>query len=120
MLTPPGSICKEIEKYLRRKEDEPDKPWADPSGSLLQSVDCRCRYCYAACDAIGKERDVRENKEKNSEAIVKNSVLELCSSAESENIPKLKEDPVLAEFRRSGLTFSQAGVSSELFIRNSE
>ncbi|CAO2648343.1 Nn.00g076100.m01.CDS01 [Neocucurbitaria sp. VM-36] len=117
MSTPPYSICEEINRYLTRKKEEPNTPWANPSGSLIKSSKCGCRYCYTACDALGNNEDLEKNRKKNLVASFQNSELNfrvIESSGENNKVM----DALAAEFRGSGLYFSKQNASSEVFVEN--
>ncbi|KAF1844818.1 HET-domain-containing protein [Cucurbitaria berberidis CBS 394.84] len=124
MSNPAKPICEGVEDYLRKKQDQPNTPWANPTGSLVKSSECGCRYCYAACNAVEFNDEVEKNRKKNLDASLANSVLDFQSSTNSRKIT-YGGDNLSVEFRSSGLNFGQhsglyfdhQGSSSELFVK---
>ncbi|KAH7392952.1 heterokaryon incompatibility protein-domain-containing protein [Pyrenochaeta sp. MPI-SDFR-AT-0127] len=120
MPTTPISLCQAFAIYIRQKQEEPEKPWADPVGSLAQTLECGCRYCYAACKVIGKEDEVVKNKKKDLDSVTLEIDPGLNVLGRYGILGGTKDDALGAEFRNSGLKFNREGISAEIFVLDSE
>jgi hypothetical protein len=116
-MEPLKSMCLEVNAYLERKRQNPETPYALPSGSFNQSLKCGCRYCYAACQSVGGIGDVEQYKAANQVAMLKNSGLSFVQHKAGE---VERDITVGAEFRSSGLNFGVNSSSREVFVLNSE
>lgn len=114
-----SSFCQEFEDFHRKSREEPDKPWADPIGSLAKSLECGCRYCYIACAAVGRVNDVVQNKEKDLSTVLEDYALNFQYRGEVASTVSSK-DELGSDFRCSGLKFENQGVSSEVFVLDGE
>jgi hypothetical protein len=114
-MEPPKSICREVNAYLDKKKENPQIPYAEPSGSLEESRRCGCRYCYIACESVGEDGNVKGNKIMNREAVTKNSGLSIgqpCGGRHN------KDRTVGTEFRSSGMIFGENSSSREVFVQD--
>jgi hypothetical protein len=112
-MNPPESICQELNRYLKKIQENPISRYAVIKGSIDKSQKCGCRYCYAACWSVGRVSDVEKNILGNHNAVVENSSL---SFNQTESAGDKRDQFVIAEFRSSGLSFAGCGNSKEVFV----
>jgi hypothetical protein len=112
-------ICRSFEIYRKALEKSPRPALSGVWGSLEKCLECGCEYCSVSCILVGKEDELKQNKERNEDAFVENSGMSFSVGNET----KLSGDFTLnGQLNRSGLSFkagqSFKGISSstELFV----
>ncbi|KAH7089611.1 heterokaryon incompatibility protein-domain-containing protein [Paraphoma chrysanthemicola] len=111
------SICKSFDEYLRMKEEKSDDLWLRKA-SFGGSLECGCEYCVLICNIMVKKGELGTNRDRNRDAVVRNSGLsywhkhEMASKTESEEV----NEEINMDIRTSGFRFKNDSSAIELFV----